>query len=157
MNEKRGGWWFAVAWAVGTAGLGMVLSALGGVESLPDWYLSLRKPWFQPPAWVFGPAWTAIFAMAAWAFVRAWRAGGRGDLVTAYLINGVLNAGWSGLFFGLRRIDLALLEVGPLWLSVLAMLLVARRHDRQAVWWLLPYLVWVGFAGVLNFALWRLN
>ena len=157
MDENRRGVWFAIGWAVATAVLGMALSALGGVDILVEWYLALRKPSFQPPAWVFGPAWSVIFALAAWAFIRAWRAGGRGALVMAYLVNGVLNVGWSGLFFGLRRIDLALAEVGPLWLSVVAMLVVVRRQDRAAGWLLLPYLLWVGFAAVLNFALWRLN
>jgi tryptophan-rich sensory protein len=160
MGDVRRGTWFAIAWAVGTGVLGMALSALGGVDLIVEWYLALRKPWWQPPAWVFGPAWSIIFALSAWAFVRAWRAapmGGRTSLVWAYVINGILNVGWSVLFFGMRSIELALLEVGPLWLSVLVMLLIAGRHDRVAGWLLLPYLLWVGFAGVLNFALWRLN
>lgn len=157
MSERRFGLLFAIAWAVGTAALGMAVSALGGIDILIAWYTGLRKPAFQPPAWVFGPAWSVIFALAAWAFVRAWRGGGRGALVAAFLVNAALNVAWSALFFGLRRLDLALAEVGPLWLSVLAMLLVAGRRDAGAGWLLLPYLLWVGFAGVLNHALWRLN
>ena len=157
VSRRSGGVWFALAWAVGTGLAGMALAALGGVDVVVHWYLALHKPAFQPPAWVFGPAWTVIFALAAWAFHRAWRGGGRADLVLAYVINGVLNAAWTGLFFGLQRIDFALAEVGPLWLSVLAMALVARRRDVVAGWLLLPYLAWVAFAAVLNYEIWRLN
>ena len=157
MRVTQSAWWFAILWAVATAGLGMALSASGGAEAAAAWYLQLRKPWWQPPAWVFGPAWSVIFALAAWAYVRARRAGAGGGLVVAYVVNGVLNAGWTGLFFGLHRIDLALFEVVPLWLSVLAMLLLARRHDARAAWLLAPYLAWVGFAGFLTYELWRLN
>jgi tryptophan-rich sensory protein len=157
MNQRRGGRRIAIIWAVATGGLGMALSGLGAIDETVSWYLQLRKPWFQPPAWAFGPAWSVIFALSAWAFIRAWRAGAGGALLAAYAINGVLNAGWTGLFFGLRRVDLAMYEVGPLWLSVLAMLVIARRHDRLAGWLLLPYLLWVAFAALINWEILRMN
>ena len=97
MRVTQSAWWFAILWAVATAGLGMALSASGGAEAAAAWYLQLRKPWWQPPAWVFGPAWSVIFALAAWAYVRARRAGAGGGLVVAYVVNGVLNAVWTGL------------------------------------------------------------
>jgi benzodiazapine receptor len=138
-------------WAMVTATLGAALTTIG------PWYRDLAKPWFQPPDWAFGPAWTVIFALAAWGFVRAWRAGARGALVLAFAVNGALNALWSLLFFTLRRPDLALLEILPLWLSILAMILLAARHDRAAGWLIVPYISWVSFAGFLNLAIVRLN
>ena len=64
MRQRRSGAWIAIPWAVGTAAAGMALAALGGVDVVVQWYLTLRKPEFQPPAWVFGPAWSVIFALA---------------------------------------------------------------------------------------------
>ena len=141
----------AVTWAVATAAAGAALTPL------TPWYRALERPWFQPPDWAFGPAWTLIFALAAFGFFRAWRAGARGALVAAFVVNGLLNAGWSLLFFTLRRPDWAMLELAALWLSVLAMILIARRHDRLAAQFIAPYLVWITFAGGLNWAILRLN
>ncbi|MCU0889340.1 MAG: tryptophan-rich sensory protein [Rubritepida sp.] len=138
-------------WAMATAFLGASLTTIG------PWYRGLDRPWFQPPDWAFGPAWTLIFALAAWGFVRAWRAGARGALVAAFAVNGLLNALWSLLFFTLERPDLALIEIVPLWLSILAMILLAARHDRAAAWLIVPYIAWVSFAGFLNLAIVRLN
>ncbi len=140
----------------------MLVAAAGGTFSVTGpWYYALIKPSWQPPDWLFGPAWTAIFTLTAIAGVLAWRgarsAGERGLVLGAYLINGVLNVLWSFLFFYLRRPDWALIEVVPLWLSVLLMMLVSRRPARIAPWFLLPYLLWVSFAGWLNLAIVRLN
>ena len=141
----------ATAWGVATASIGASLTPL------TPWYRALEKPWFQPPDLAFGPAWSLIFLAAAIGFVRAWRAGARTPLVVAFAVNSVLNAGWSLLFFTLQRPDCALVEVVPLWLSVLAMLLIARRHDRRAAQFIAPYLAWVTFAACLNLAIVQLN
>ena len=74
-----------------------------------------------------------------------------------FVVNGALNALWSLLFFTLRRPDWALWEIIPLWLSILAMILLAGRHDRLGGWLIMPYIVWVSFAGILNLAILRLN
>lgn len=141
----------AIAWAVGTAALGAALTPL------TPWYRGLERPWFQPPDWAFGPAWTLIFALSAFGFVRAWRAGAGRLLLVLFVVNGLLNAGWSLLFFTLQRPDWAMIEVVPLWLSILAMILEARRHDRRAAQLIAPYLAWVTFAACLNWAIIRLN
>lgn len=141
----------ATAWAVATAALGAALTPL------TPWYRGLERPWFQPPDWAFGPAWTLIFVLAAAGFVRAWRAGARAPLLVAFVVNGALNAGWSLIFFTLQRPDWAMIEVVPLWLSILAMLLIARRHDRRAAQLIAPYLAWVTFAACLNWAIIGLN
>lgn len=151
MTERWKPWLFAIAWAVGTAALGAALTPL------TPWYRGLERPWFQPPDWAFGPAWTLIFALAAIGYARAAKAGAGRLLMWLYVLNGLLNAGWSLLFFTLQRPDWAMLEVVPLWLSILAMLLVARRHDRRAAQLIAPYLAWVTFAACLNWAIVLLN
>ncbi len=146
---------YAAAVAVGVAVLGGLATDLG------PWYRSLAKPAFQPPDWLFGPAWTLIYACAAAAAAEAWlRAPDplrRREVVELFLLNGGLNLLWSILFFRFRRPDWALLEVGALWLSILVLLLVVRGFSRPSAWLLLPYLAWVGFAAVLNLAVVHLN
>jgi len=151
MKEKWTPILIAMAWAVGTAALGAALTPI------TPWYRGLERPWFQPPDWAFGPAWTLIFALSAAGFVRAWRAGAGRLLVVLFAVNGVLNAGWSLLFFTLQRPAWAMIEIVPLWLSILAMILEARRHDRRAAQLIAPYLAWVTFASCLNWAIYRLN
>lgn len=133
----------------------------GAATDIGPWYRALQKPAWQPPDWLFGPAWTVIFTLAAIAGVRAWQRtpdrDARGRLLAAFALNGALNVAWNPLFFLLRRPDWALVEVVPLWLSVLLLVVMSGRRDRVAGWLLLPYLAWVGFAGVLNWAVVRLN
>lgn len=155
---RRGGWKPVLT----AAGAALLVAALGGAATdIGPWYQSLRKPAWQPPDWLFGPVWTAIFALTALAGLRAWRrapdAAARGRLLSAYALNALLNIFWSLLFFTLRRPDWALLEVVPLWLSIVLLIALSGRRDRAAGWMLVPYLVWVGFAGVLNWSVVRLN
>ena len=147
--------WAAAAWAV-------VVAVAGGVATrLGPWYDNLRKPSWQPPDWLFGPAWTAIFALTAASGVRAWWGTADGVqrwlTVGLFVVNGLLNFFWSVLFFTLRRPDWALVEVVPLWLSILAMMIAFAVFAPPASLLLLPYLAWVGFAAFLNRAVVRLN
>ncbi|MBL8987257.1 MAG: tryptophan-rich sensory protein [Gemmatimonadetes bacterium] len=145
-----------VAWVVGVGAGGVLLTRRGA------WYDGLRKPAWQPPDWLFGPAWTAIYLAAAWAWWQAWgpaaaRPGLQLGIVVAFLANGLLNLGWSYLFFWRRRPDWALLEVRLLLVSIVMLIAVIAPVDRAAAWLIVPYLVWVGFASILNAALVRLN
>lgn len=151
MNERWLPLALGVAWAMGTALLGASLTTIG------PWYQGLTRPWFQPPDWAFGPAWTLIFALSGYALMRAWRAGAGRLLLGVFVLNGGLNALWSFLFFTSRRPDWALIEIVPLWLSILAMIWLAARHDRVAAWCIAPYIAWVSFAAMLNLAIVRLN
>lgn len=145
----------AAAAAMLVAGLGALMTDLG------DWYRTLAQPAWKPPDWLFGPAWTTIFAMAAAAGVSAWRRApdkaSREWMLALFAINGFLNVFWSLLYFRLRRPDWALFEVGFLWLSVLALILVLGRYSRTSAWLLAPYLVWITIAGTLNWGTVRLN
>ncbi len=131
------------------------------VPSVTGWYLTLRKPSWNPPDWLFGPAWTTIGLLTVASAVRAWRSSGTGGeqrtVLVLFAINGLLNAAWSGLFFKFERPDWALIEVVPLWLSIVALIAAFRGRSSLAAWLLVPYLVWVSFASVLNLEVVRLN
>ncbi len=144
------------------AALALAVASIGGaLTDIGPWYRQQAKPAFQPPDWVFGPAWTLIFALCAVAGAHAWsRAYGRyarRRVVTLFAVNAVLNVGWSLLFLRLQRPDWALAEVGLLWLSIVALIMVLGRQAPRLRWLLAPYLAWVSFATVLNAAVVRLN
>ena len=146
---------FAVIWA-------LVLGLGGGLlTSIGSWYRDLKKPAWQPPDWLFGPAWTVILALAAWAFVLAWNGTGSAQdrqlLIALYLINGVFHFLWSPLFFNFKRPDWALIEVPFLWASVLALCILLRQWSVLASWLIVPYFIWVSFAAILNWKITQLN
>jgi len=145
----------AIAWAVVLGGIGGLVTEIG------PWYRNLKKPSWQPPDWLFGPAWTLILGLAAWAGVKAYYGAtddaGRLAVITVFVVNFVCHFAWSPLFFKLKRPDIALIEVVFLWVSVLAMCVVLRFSSVTASWLVAPYLAWVSFAAVLNLAIVRLN
>ena len=144
------------------AGAALIVGALGAAATdLGPWYQDLRKPSWQPPDWLFGPAWTVIYALAALSAATAWAAARdrmhESGIIVLFGLNALLNLFWSQLFFGLRRPDWALAELVLLWISVLVLIVVLRPISRTASWLLVPYLAWVTFAGLLNLAVVRLN
>lgn len=135
-------------------------AALGSFFTPGEWYASLNKPAWNPPGWVFGPVWTALYAMMAVAAWLVWKRGGfaaRPVPLTLFLGQLALNAAWTPLFFGLQRPDLAFAVVLTLWVAIVATLAAFRPVSRPAAWLLAPYLAWVSFASVLNGVLWRMN
>jgi len=140
----------------GTAGVGGLFTS----SSVGTWYASLDKPAITPPGWVFGPVWTVLYILmgvAAWLVFRRRAASPVGWPLAVFGAHLLLNAGWSALFFGAQRIDLALIEIVFLWTGILATLLLFWRVRLLAGLLMAPYLAWVSFASVLNFLLWRLN
>ncbi len=134
--------------------------AAGAWMTSPAWYAALVKPAWSPPAWLFGPVWTLLYVLMAVAAWLVWREGGwlrQRRALTLYLVQLVLNAAWTPIFFGLRQPGWALVEIIALWIAILATLLAFKRVRPLAAWLLAPYLAWVSFATVLNFTLWRLN
>jgi tryptophan-rich sensory protein len=126
------------------------------------WYRELLKPSWNPPNWVFGPAWTAILALAAWSGVLAWKNAvddgpERVMILALFGVNIVLHMLWSPLFFALKRPDWALIKVPFLWLSIVALMLAVGRYSSSTVWLLLPYLLWVPVAAFPNLQIVRLN
>ncbi len=121
------------------------------------WYETLAKPAFTPPAWVFAPVWTALYvAMAVAAWRIAVRASG-GRHLALWLLQLALNLIWPSIFFGLHAPAFALVELGLLAVLLLMTVAAFWPKDRIAAWLMLPVLVWVSFAGLLNAAVWRLN
>lgn len=145
----------AAAWAT--------ITAIGGARLTPldAWYRALRKPSWQPPDWLFGPAWSLIFLLGAWAFVLGWDAlddgGARLRLLGLFALNSALNLLWSFLFFVRRRPDLALFEAALLLGSVVLLIVTCGPLDARAGWAFAPYAAWVSFAMVLNATIVRLN
>ena len=140
----------------GAAGLGSLLTT----PSIGGWYTALLKPSWTPPNWVFGPVWTALYlamAIAAWLVWR--RAGFAGAKLALALFAAqlILNVCWSAIFFSAHLPGLAFAELVVLWLLILATLVAFWPLSRTAGWLMLPYLLWVAFAGALNYAIWRLN
>jgi len=144
----------------GWLSLSLAAASLGAFFGPGDWYASLEKPWWNPPGWIFGPVWTALYTMMAVAAWLVWRQGGWGKQskpLLFFLAQLALNALWTPLFFGLHRPRVAFAEIVLLWLAIVATLTAFRPVSRLAAWLLAPYLAWVSFAAALNFTLWCLN
>jgi len=135
-------------------------ASLGALFPPGAWYEGLNKPSWNPPAWVFGPVWTALYLMMATAAWLVWRRRGfaaQSRPLSLFLLQLALNAAWTPLFFGWHRPGIAFAEILLLWLAILATLWSFVPVNKVAAALLAPYLAWVGFAAVLNFELWRLN
>lgn len=135
-------------------------ASMGALFMPGQWYASLNKPSWNPPGWLFGPVWTTLYVMMAVAAWLVWRRGGfkvQRRRLTWFLVQLALNALWTPLFFGLHRPGLAFAELVLLWIAIGVTLVAFSGTSRAAAWLLAPYLAWVSFAAVLNFAVWRLN
>ena len=122
-----------------------------------EWYQSIAKPDWTPPGWVFPVVWSRLYTLmgtAAWLVSR--KEGARGPL-TLFVIQLLLNAAWTPIFFGAKEMLIALVVIVILWLAILATILAFRKVDRTAALLLVPYLLWVTLATALNFEIWRLN
>lgn len=153
------------AWLMPTmiAGMLAILVAVLGatITEVGPWYHSLTQPRWAPPDFSYGVAWTVIYAFTALAGITIWLATDsareREWLLGLFALNGFLNILWSLLFFRLHRPDWALIEVVALWLSVGGLVLVGWRRSLTGAVLLLPYLLWVTFAGYLNMTIVQLN
>ena len=126
--------------------------------SMPGaWYAALQKPSWNPPPWLFGPAWTLLYTMMAVAAWMVWKRVGFGKPLKLYFVQLALNAAWTPIFFGAHQLGWALFEIVLLWIAILATLLSFRWVNTAAGWLFLPYLAWVTFAMTLNYTLWRMN
>lgn len=136
------------------------VAAFGSQFSPDAWYRDLVKPEFNPPSAVFAPVWTALYTLMAIAAWLVWRSRQRTNVVPAMAAYGVqlaLNGLWSWLFFGRHEIGLALVDIGLLWGAIVVTMLLFWRVRPAAALLLVPYLLWVSFALLLNLRFWQLN
>lgn len=137
-----------------------IIGAVFTVSSVKGWYLTLAKPAWTPPSWVFGPVWMTLYALMGIAAALVWNQKGLPGAKLALWVYGIqlaLNALWSVLFFGLKHPGVALVEIMILSVFIIATTVLFWKLNTGAGALMLPYLAWVLFATYLNFAIWRLN
>ena len=153
--------------------IAIVVSELAGIigsvfttPSIAGWYAGIVKPALNPPAWVFGPVWTTLFALMGIAAFLVWSSYAKATedkkkgIRVALILFGVhlvLNILWSIIFFGLHSPGGALVEIVFLWLAILTTIIAFAKISKPAAWLLLPYILWVSFATYLNYSIWTLN
>ncbi|MEM8696875.1 MAG: TspO/MBR family protein [Pseudomonadota bacterium] len=147
--------------AIAAGAVILLLGAGGALTKIGPWYRGLAKPSWNPPDWLFGPAWTIILGLAAWAGVTAWEAAATAAdqqrILILFGVNFLLHLLWSPLFFIARRPDWSLIEAFFLWGSVLALAIGLAPYSAMTSWLLMPYLAWVSFAILLNWRIVQLN
>jgi benzodiazapine receptor len=146
----------------------IVICQLAGVigsiftrPAIPTWYETLEKPSFTPPNGVFSPVWIILFVLMGIAAFLVWNKGLSDEKVKIALgvfgVQLILNVLWSVMFFGLRSPLAGLIEISILWIAILLTILYFFKVSNMAGILLIPYVLWVSFAAVLNFSIWRLN
>jgi tryptophan-rich sensory protein len=149
--------------AVLSISLCFVLGSSGGlltINEIPGWYAALQKPSFNPPNWLFGPVWTALYIMMGVAFYLVWRnppSAGRKKALSAFLVQFALNCAWTPVFFAMHQLGAALVVIVLMWLAILRTIFLFAPFSKTASWLLVPYISWVSFATLLNAAIWWLN
>lgn len=135
------------------------LGAFFTMSSVTSWYNTINKPSFNPPSWVFGPTWTLLYVLMGIACFLIWKTDHpqRKKFLGLFGIQLILNALWSPAFFGMQSPLLGLVVIVPLWVMILICILEFRKSSLLASKLMIPYLLWVSFASVLNFSIWWLN
>lgn len=146
----------AIALCLGAGGLG----AIATTPEIDGWYKTIEKPSWNPPGYVFGPVWTMLYVMMAVAAWLVWKPAGfkAAKLPLAlFAVQLLLNVAWSWIFFHFHQLGWAFAEIVVLWLAIVATTITFFRRSKIAGSLMVPYLIWVSFASLLNFAIWQLN
>ena len=125
-----------------------------------NWFHTLKKPLFAPPDWMFAPVWAILYIMIFLSLIIFLRTGSlkyKKLPILFFLIQLLLNFSWSSIFFGMQRIDIALVIILLLWIFLLITIFMFYKSSKAAAWLLIPYFLWVSFATYLNYGYWRLN
>ncbi len=147
--------------SVAISNMAGLLGSIATMPAIDSWYRTLEKPAFNPPDWVFAPVWTILYILMGIAAWLIWRQGlekpGVRTALAVFIVQLVLNALWSWIFFGWGMLGPAFIEIIFLWAAILTTIILFFRLSRVAGALLVPYILWVSFASVLNFAVWQLN
>lgn len=138
-----------------------LIGSIFTTPAIPTWYEALRKPFFRPPNWLFAPVWITLFTLMGISAFLVWRKG-LGDpqvkvALSIFLVQLILNTSWSVVFFGLRSPLGGLIVISILWVAILLTILNFSKVSMAAGLLLVPYILWVSFAALLNLFIWRLN
>lgn len=133
-----------------------IIGSVFAFSAIPDWYSALQKPFLSPPGWIFAPVWTALYLLMGIALFLLWQKKNKKAIIF-FFIQLILNSVWSIIFFGFQRIDIALMEIILLWLFIALTMFFSFKTSKAAALLLIPYILWVSFAGYLNFAVWQKN
>jgi len=141
----------------------LAVGAIAGVftsAAIQDWYVTLNRPSFNPPNWIFAPVWTTLYIILGISLFLVWilpPGKGRDRALVAFCVQMILNFGWSFFFFYFKTIGLALAEIFMLWISIVLMIILFYKVKPIAAYVNVPYLLWVSFAAILNAAYFLLN
>jgi len=142
--------------------LPLIIGGISGyytASNIQSWYVTLIKPSFNPPNYLFGPVWTSLYIIMGISFYMIWSStkSNKNKLIGIYLFQLVLNFLWSFIFFKYHAIGIAAIEINFLWLSILTMIMMFYKNNKWAALINIPYLLWVSFASVLNISIYLLN
>jgi tryptophan-rich sensory protein len=142
--------------------LPLIVGAVSGyftASNIENWYVTLIKPSFNPPNYLFGPVWTSLYVLMGISCFLIWNSSSihKNKLIAIYLFQLTLNFCWSFIFFKFHAIGLAAVEIVILWLSILTMMIMFYKNNKWAALINIPYLLWVSFASVLNISIYLLN
>lgn len=142
----------------------VVVGAVSGyftAGSVNGWFTTINKPSFNPPGWLFAPVWTTLYILMGIACYLIWKSSAnvadKRRAITLYTIQLTLNFFWSIIFFGAHQPGWALVDIALLWAMIMLTIFSFGKISSTAAWLLVPYICWVSFATVLNFAIWKLN
>ncbi len=143
--------------------LPLSLGAVAGIftaQSVPEWYATLIRPSFNPPNWIFGPVWTSLYILMGISLFIIWKekaTRGRDRAILSFMLQLLLNFGWSFIFFYFHLIGFALVEIILLWISIVMTMILFHKIKPIAAYINIPYLLWVSFATILNASYYLLN
>jgi len=151
--------WVKLGLSVALTQIAGGIGAIATTSKITTWYQGVVKPSFNPPNWIFGPVWTILFLLMGIAFYLVWNSKNKGK-TRAMKIFGAqlgLNVLWSFLFFGWEKPGIALIEIVALWVAIYLTIKAFLKVSKTAGRLLIPYLLWVSFASILNGAIYWLN
>ena len=136
-----------------------IIGSFPTADSVGTWYLTLQKPFFTPPGWVFAPAWITLYFLMGLALYFVWIKGYKKvkEAISAFGIQLAMNITWSFAFFGLKSPLLGMITIIVLWFSITTTMVKFRRISKNAFYLLVPYILWVSFAAILNLSILILN